>query len=100
MSIKSFLLKNTLRMKGVSKDQAEALAQKLEENPELMDAMKAIEANPELKVLMEKIQKEIEEKMNGGMDQIMASTGVMMKYKNELAKYRDLLIPLMTLMQK
>jgi cysteine synthase len=100
MSIKSLLMKSTLRMKGMSKEQAEAIAEKMEANPELMQAMQAIEANPELKALMETIQKEIEEKTKGGMDQMMASAGVMMKHKNELAKYRDLLAPLMTLMQK
>ncbi len=87
-------------MKGVPKDQAEAMAEKIEANPELMEAMKQIEANPELKVLMEKIQKEIEEKTASGTDMMMASAGVMMKYKHELAKYRDLLVPLMTLLQK
>lgn len=100
MSIKSFILKSTLRARGVSKEQAEAMAQKLEENPELVAAMQAMEANPELKALLEKVQKEVEEKTKNGMDQMMASAGVMMKYKNELAKYRDLLAPLMTLMQK
>jgi pantoate kinase len=100
MSIKSFLMKNALRMKGMPKEQAEAMAEKLEANPELIEAMKAIEANPELKALMEKIQKEIEEKTKGGMDNMMASAGVMMKYKNELVKYRDQLAPLMMLMQK
>lgn len=100
MSIKSFLIKNALRLKGIPKDQAEAMAEKLEANPELVEAMKAIEANPELKALMEKIQIEIEEKTKNGMDNMMASAGVMMKYKNELAKYRDQLTPLMMLMQK
>lgn len=100
MSIKSFFVKNALRLKGVPKDQAEAMAEKFEANPELMDAMKQIESNPELKALMEKIQKEIEEKTKGGMDNMMASAGVMMKYKNEIAKHRDALMPLMTLLQK
>lgn len=87
-------------MKGMPKDQAEAMAEKLESNPELIEAMKAIESNPELKALMEKIQKEIEEKTKTGMDNMMASAGVMMKYKNELAKHRDMLMPLMSLLQK
>lgn len=87
-------------MKGVPKEQAEAMANQIAEHPELMEAMKAIEANPELKALMEKIQKEIEEKTQSGMDNMMASAGVMMKYKNELAKHRDLLQPLMMLLQK
>lgn len=100
MSIKSFFLKNTLRLKGMPKEQAEEMAKKIEENPELVEAMKKIEANPELKALMEKIQKEIEEKNKNGMDNMMASAGVMMKYKNELAKHRDLLAPLMVLLQK
>jgi pantoate kinase len=92
-------MKSALRMKGVPKDQAEAMAEKIEANPELMEAMKAIESNPELKALMEKIQKEVEEKQKSGMDTMMASAGVMMKYKHELTKYRDQLAPLMMLMQ-
>lgn len=87
-------------MKGVPKEQAEAMADQLEAHPELVEALKQIESNPELKALMEKIQKEIEEKTKGGMDNMMASAGVMMKYKNELAKHRDLLEPLMMLMQR
>jgi hypothetical protein len=50
--------------------------------------------------LMEKIQKETDEKVKSGMDQTMAGAGVMMKYKVELAKYREFLEPLMMLMQK
>ena len=87
-------------MKGMPKDQAEAMAQKIEENPGLLDAMKKIEANPKLKVLMEKIQQESEEKIKNGMDPMMANAGVMMKYKNELSQYREELMPLMMLLQK
>ena len=100
MSIKSFFIKNALRLKGVSKDQAEALADKFDKNPELADALKKMEENPELKSFIEKIQKEIEEKTKGGMDQRYASVLVMGKYKSEVAKYRDDLAPLMSLMQK
>ncbi len=100
MSIKSFFMKNALRLKGMPKEQAEAMAEQIAENPELMDAMKKIEENPELKALMEKIQKETDEKVKNGMDTMMAGAGVMMKYKHELAKHRDLLEPLMMLMQR
>ena len=82
------------------KEQAEEMAKKISENPELMDAMKKIEENAELKNLMEKIQKEIEEKTNKGVDQMMASAGVMMKYKHELSKHQADLAPLMMLLQK
>jgi hypothetical protein len=98
--IKEFLMKQALRMKGMSKEQAEDIAKKISENPELVEVMKQVEANPELKTLMETIQKEIEEKTNAGMDQMMASAGVMMKHKTELAKHRAILEPLMMLMQK
>ena len=87
-------------MKGVSKDQAEALANKLEKNPELANSLKKMEENKELKDLIEKIQKEIEEKTKTGMDQMYASVLVMGKYKSEVAKYREELAPLMSLMQK
>ena len=98
--IKEFLMKQALRMKGMSKEQAEEISKKISENPELMEVMKKVDENPELKALMETIQKEIEEKTKNGMDQMMASAGVMMKHKNELAKHRDILEPLMMLMQK
>lgn len=100
MSIKSFLMKSALRMKGVSKEQADALAEKFEKNPELMNSIKKMEDNPELKALIEKIQKEIEEKTKAGTDQMYASILVMGKYKAEIAKYREELAPLMSLMQK
>lgn len=100
MSIKSFFIKKALQMKGVSKDQADAIAEQMEKNPELVEAMKAIESNSELKALVEKIQKEIEEKVKGGMDQMYASILVMGKYKSEIAKYRAELMPLLALMQK
>lgn len=82
------------------KEQAEAMAEAIANNPELAAQLKKIEENPEIKDLMEKIQKEIEEKTKNGMDQMMASAGVMMKYKNELAKHREVLEPLMLLMQR
>ena len=97
---KQFITKSVLRLRGVPKEQAEAMANALADNPELAEVLKKIEADPELKALMEKIQKEIEEKTKNGMDQMMASAGVMMKYKNELAKHREILEPLMMLMQR
>ena len=100
MSIKSFLIKNALRMKGMPKEQAEAVAEQISANPEIVEAMKKIESHPELKILMEKIQKETEEKINSGMDTTMATAGVMMKYKNDLAKYREFLEPLLLLLQR
>ncbi len=99
MSIKSFLLKKTLQMKGMSGDQAEAMAKQISENPEVMESMKAIEANTELKALFEKIQKEMEEKKKGGMPDQYAMVLVMGKYKSEMMKYRNELEPLMRLMQ-
>jgi pantoate kinase len=100
MSIKNFIMKKALQMKGVSKDQADALVEKFEKNPEIAGALKKMEDNPELKALLEKIQKEIEEKTKAGTEQMYASLLVMGKYKNEVAKYREELAPLMSLMQK
>jgi vacuolar-type H+-ATPase subunit C/Vma6 len=97
---KQFLTKSVLRLRGMPKEQAEAMAEAIASNPELAAQLKKIEENPEIKDLMEKIQKEIEEKTKNGMDQMMASAGVMMKYKNELAKHREVLEPLMMLMQR
>jgi hypothetical protein len=77
MSFKSFITKSALRMKGVSKEQ-----------------------DKEVKTLMEKIQKEIEEKTKAGMPEMYASIQVMGKYKAEMMKYREELAPLMQLMMK
>ncbi len=98
MGFKSYLTKKALQMKGVSKDQAEAIAQKLEENPELASQLKVLEDNKELKALFENIQKEIEEKKKGGMPEAYAAMSVMTKYKDQIAKHRDELAPLMSLM--
>lgn len=100
MSIKSFLMKTALRAKGVSKDQADKIAQQLSDNPEIAESLKALEANKEVKALFEKITKEIEEKKKGGLDEQYASVLVMSKYKAEVMKHRDELAPLMALMQK
>jgi cell fate (sporulation/competence/biofilm development) regulator YlbF (YheA/YmcA/DUF963 family) len=98
MGFKSYLLKKTLQMKGVDKDQAEQIAKTIEENPEIAKSMKALESNKEVKGLLEKIQKEIEEKKKAGMPEQYAAVQVMGKYKSELAKHRNELAPLMQLM--
>ena len=100
MSIKSFLMKSALRAKGVSKEQAEMLAEKLANNPELAESLKALEENKEVKELFEKIQKEIEDSKKNGLDEQYAAILVMSKYKNEVIKHRDILAPLLSLMQK
>jgi sensor histidine kinase regulating citrate/malate metabolism len=63
MSFKSFITKSALRMKGVSKEQAEEIAKQLEEHPEIAESLKALEQNKEVKALMEKIQKEISKRI-------------------------------------
>jgi cell fate (sporulation/competence/biofilm development) regulator YlbF (YheA/YmcA/DUF963 family) len=98
MGMKSFLLKKTLQMKGVSSDQAENIAKMIEENPEMAKSLKTLEDNKEVKALLEKVQKEIEEKKKAGMPESYAAVQVMGKYKAELAKYRNELAPLMQLM--
>lgn len=97
--LKKFLMKQALKFKGIPKEQADHIAKMLDENPELMQTMKKLEDNKELKTLFEKIQKETEEKISNGMDATMAQMGVMMKYKNDIAKYQEELMPLFQLMQ-
>ncbi len=87
-------------MKGIKGDQAESIAKQLDENPEIVDALKGIDSNKEVKALFEKITKEIEDKKKGGLDEQYASVLVMSKYKKEIMKYRDELEPLMHLIQK
>jgi len=98
MGIKSFLMKKTLQMKGVPKEQAEKIAEALNENPQLAESLKALENNPEIKALFEKVQKEIKEKVDGGMPEQYAAVTVMGKYKSEISKHRDELAPLMQLL--
>jgi len=100
MSLKSFITKKALQMKGVSKDQAEQIAKQLDENPEIVSALKSLEDNKEVKELFEKITKEIEEKKKGGMNEQYASILVMKKYQSQVLKYREELMPLLSLMQK
>ena len=100
MGFKSFITKKALQMKGVSSDQAEKIAKQLEENPEIAESLKALENNKEVKELFEKINKEIEEKKKGGLDEQYAAVLVMGKYKAEIMKYREVLALLMNLMQK
>ncbi|MGV8131100.1 MAG: hypothetical protein ACP5N7_03295 [Candidatus Pacearchaeota archaeon] len=100
MGFKSFVLKKTLQLKGMSKDQAEAIAKGIEENPEMMDGLKALEDNKPVKELLEKIQKEIEQKKKEGMAEQYAMITIMGKYKSEIAKHREALEPLMRLMMK
>lgn len=98
MGFKKFLMKKALQMKGVSRDQADEIATKIEKNPALAESMKSLQKNPELKALFEKIQKEVEEKKKSGMPEAYASIAVMTKYKAEIAKYRDELEPIASLM--
>lgn len=100
MGFKSFITKKALQMKGVSADQAEKIAKQLDENPEMINALKSLEDNKEVKELFEKITKEIEEKKKSGMDEQYASILVMKKYQAEVIKHREALLPLMSLMQK
>lgn len=98
MSIKSFFIKKALQAKGVSKDQAELIAEKISADPALAAKLKTLQENKEVKELFEKIQKEMEEKTKGGMPEQYAMMAVMTKYKAEIAKHRDELMPLMELM--
>ncbi len=100
MGIKSWLIKKALtsKLKGVPAEKIDELAKEIENNPELMKSLKALEDNKEVKSLLEKVQKEVEEKIKNGMNAEMAQMSVMMKYKDELIKHQDALAPLMQLM--
>ncbi len=98
MSIKTFLIKKALQAKGVSKDQAEAIAEQLASNPELAEKLKKLEENKELKELFENIQKEIEEKKKSGVPEQYAMMAVMTKYKDKITKHREDLMPLLQLL--
>ena len=98
MSIKSFLIKKALQAKGVSKEDADKLADQITSNPELVNSLKKLEENKELKELFENIQKEVEEKKKGGMPEQYAMMGVMTKYKEQITKHREDLLPLMQLL--
>lgn len=98
MGIKSFFIKKTLQMKGVPKDQAEKIANEMAENPELAQSLKSLESDPEVKALLEKIQKEIEEKKKSGIPDAYAAVQVMGKYKADIAKHREALEPLIRLL--
>jgi cell fate (sporulation/competence/biofilm development) regulator YlbF (YheA/YmcA/DUF963 family) len=100
MGFKSFITKKALQMKGVSADQADEIAKQLDNNPQLVESLKALESNKEVKELFEKITKEIEEKKKGGLGEKYAAVLVMGKYKAEIMKHREALEPLMGLMQR
>jgi len=100
MGFKSFITKKALQMKGVSADQAEEIAKKLDENPQIAQSLKALEGDKEVKALFDKITKEIEEKKKSGLGEQYAAVLVMGKYKSEIMKHREALEPLISLMQK
>ncbi len=97
MGFKKFVMKQALKLKGVKGDQAERIADELDKNPELVSQMKQLEGNKEVMELFKKIQAEIEEKKKAGMPEQYAMMAGMTKYKAEIAKYKDDLIPLMQL---
>ena len=100
MGVKSFLIKKVLKskMKGVSDEQIDNIVESLEKNPELANKLKALQDNKEVQALLEKIQKEIEEKVKSGMNDTMAQMTVMMKYKDQMVKHQEALMPLMEIM--
>lgn len=99
--LKRFLIKQALKLKGgMSGKQADQIAEMLEKNPELLQAMKKIEDNPELKKLFEMIQKEVEEHVKKGGNEAILSQVIMQKYQHKLAKYGPELMPLFQIMQK
>lgn len=99
MGIKSFLIKKTLQAKGVSKDQAELIANKMADDPAFADKLKVLQDNKEVKALFENIQKEMEALKKEGKPEQYAMMMVMTKYKDQITKHREELMPLMELMQ-
>ncbi len=81
------------------KEQAELMADKIANDPSIAEALQSLEKNKEVKELFEAIQKEIEEKKKSGMPEQYAMMNVMMKHKEQIAKHREALMPLMSLMQ-
>lgn len=100
MGLKSFLIKKAIgsKLKGVPEEQIDSLVKQIEENPELLKSLKALEDNKEVKTLLENVQKETEEKIASGMNAEMAQMAVTMKYKDQFVKHREALMPLMQLM--
>ncbi len=99
MGIKSFLIKKTLQAKGVDKNQAEKIADKMAADPAFADKLKVLQENKEVKTLFENIQKEMEALKKEGKPEQYAMMMVMSKYKDQITKHRDELMPLMELMQ-
>lgn len=98
MSIKSFLTKKALQLKGVSKEDADRIAEEFEKNPGIADQLKKLEGNKEVKELFEKIQKETEALQKTGIPDAYAQVQIMSKYKNEIMKHQEDLAPLIQLM--
>jgi hypothetical protein len=67
---KNFLLKKMLRTQGVPETQIDMFINMMEKNPELF----------------KNIASETKAKIDGGMDQMVASIEVMKKYEGELKK--------------
>ncbi len=101
MGIKNFIAKKLLKskFKDIPEDQIDALIKKIEDDPSMAQKLKDLENNKPVKDLMEKVQKEIEEKVANGMNADMAQMAVTMKYKDEFMKYREALEPLAMLMK-
>ena len=100
MGFKSFVTKKALKMKGVSAEQAEEIAKKIDDNPEIISSLKGLDKNKEVKELFEKITEEIDQKKKEGLDEQYAGVLVMSKYKNQIMKHKEELEPLIRLMQK
>jgi hypothetical protein len=100
MGLKSFLIKKAIgsKLKGLPEEQIDNLVKELENNPDMVKSLKALEDNKEVKSLLGRVQKETEEKIAGGMNAEMAQMSVMMKYKDDFVKHREALMPLMQLM--
>ena len=70
MSVKSFILKQTMKLKGVPQEQIDMIIALMEKDPELF----------------ERIAKEIEQKKKEGKDEMAASMEIMRKYQGEIRK--------------
>ncbi|KKQ35789.1 MAG: hypothetical protein US50_C0005G0025 [Candidatus Nomurabacteria bacterium GW2011_GWB1_37_5] len=68
MSIKSFFLKQVMKIKGVPPEQIEMITTMMEKDPELF----------------KRIAAEIEQKKKEGKDEMLASMEVMRKYQHDI----------------
>lgn len=89
-----------LRLRGVSKNDAERISAELEAHPELATTLKGLSKNKEVEGLFKTIEGELKDMKKKGMAEAYAMTIIARKYSAEIAKHREELAPLIGLFQK